>query len=380
MYEIKHAAGAPPAHAALPWLRQARNLPDLFERAACTFQASGHADYALLYLVVSPEEAIEIAYSGTPPARSRDVAWNGARSPQQAPWAHLDASEILVIEQNGQPFALVLLGPRQGKPPASREALRHLCQATGEILAQALLKTHAMAADFQERRARHHHRQAKSLGKRLRQVSHDLRNHLVPMLYATEELQELLSAPDARRLLIQLERQIQLADQLSKQNLAMFPRRTPPHRCELLTAARELGESWQFAFSRRQQTFELSLPEEAIWVAAEPCELHQILGNLLSNAHKYTAPGGRIRLAIALQDSGCLIDVNDSGRGIGPVVRRRLFEAGVREDPGIEGHGLGLASVRDLLERLGGSVTVTTQAGRGSSFQVRLPVANPPDA
>ncbi len=352
-------------------IRQARNLPDLFERAASIFQETSGASYALLYLAVSDEEAIELSYAGTPPARTREIPWQGSQNPAAQPWRQLEASEILLVQHQHRPYALVVLGPRHASntEPA---ALSKLCQTTGEMLGHALLATRALAADFQEQRANRHQHQARYLGQRLRQVSHDLRNHLVPMLYATEELQEILHAPDALRLLINLERQILLADQLSKQSLSTLIPASPSEQTNLVTVAQEIAESWQSAFAKRQQAFTLQLPPHAVWVDGTPSQHHQVLGNLLSNAHKYTPPGGRIRLGITLQAGHCILEVADSGRGIGPLVRRRLFEACVREDASIEGHGIGLTHCREILTGLGGSITVTSQPGRGASFQVRL--------
>jgi signal transduction histidine kinase len=372
MYEITPTAGSQETPGCQV-LRQARNLPDLFERAASIFLETSGAAYSLLYLAVSDEEAIELSYAGTPPARSPEISWQGSPNPTAHPWIRLEASEILLVEHQQRPYALVVLGPRQGpRSPADSLALRNLCQATGDMLAQGLLATRALAADFQEQRANRHHHQAKYLVQRLKQVSHDMRNQLVPMLYATEELQEILQAPDALKLIINLERQIRLADQFSKQSLSSVVPPSPLRQTDLVAVAQEVAEHWQSAFGRKQQTFTLQLPPHAVWVDGDPAQHHQVLGNLLSNAHKYTPRGGRIRLCLTLPGEQCILEVADSGRGIGPVVRRRLFEASVREDPSIDGHGIGLPHCRDILASLGGGITVSSQPGQGASFQVRL--------
>jgi signal transduction histidine kinase len=353
-------------------LRQARNLPDLFERAAAIFRETSGAGFVVLYLTVSGEEAIEISYAGTPPPRSREIAWHGSCDPLAPPWQRLGASEILLVEHQQRPYALVVLGPSD-KPRSATDAqnLRLLHAAMDQLLAQALLETRALAADFQEQRANRHHHQAKYLGRRLRQVSHDLRNQLVPMLYATEELQEILSAPDALKLLINLERQIRLADQLSKESLSAGARPSQ-RRSDLAAVCQDLAEGWQSAFARRGLVFRHQVPPHAVWVNGDPQQHHQILGDLLSNAHKYTPRGGIVQLTLKEEGGFCLLEVSDSGRGIAPLVRRRLFEASVREDARIEGHGLGLTHVKAILDALGGSISVTSQKGSGSSFQVRL--------
>lgn len=373
MYEFEKAAASPDATSGCHMIRQARHLPDLFERAAGIFRETSGASYALLYLAVSDDDAVELSYAGYPPPRSRELSWRGSHDPRQMPWQALEASEILLIEHQGRPFALVALGPSELPRSVSQiQALQALCHATREVLEQALLQTRALAADFQEQRANRHHHQAKFLGERLRQVSHDLRNQLVPMLYATEELQELLSAPDALKLLVNLERQIRLADQLSKQSLHALDRPKPSERSDLVAIARQQGEDWRRAFQKRRLSFALELPEAPVWVDGSSTQHHQVLGNLLSNALKFTSPGGQIRLRLTPHADYCLLEVSDTGRGIGLNIRRRLFEAHVREDPEVEGHGLGLNNVQAILRELGGSITLESQPGRGSSFQIRL--------
>ncbi len=363
-------AGSLETHEGCHVLRQARNLPDLFERAASIFRETSGAAYVLLYLAVSDDEAIELSYAGTPPARSREVPWHGSLDPQAAAWRQLEASEILRVEHRQRPYALVVLGPStETRSIAGSHVLRNLAAALAEMLAQGLLETRALAAEFQEQRANRHHQQAKWLHQRLRQVSHDMRNHLVPMLYATEELQEILSAPDALKLLIRLERQIKLADQLSKQSLSTL---AAAEQTDLTAITQEVAEGWRSLLERHSQALTVQLPSHPIWVAGTPTQHHQVLGNLLSNANKFTPRGGTIRVSLTLEDGMGLLEVTDSGRGIGPLVRRRLFEAPVREHAGIEGHGLGLTNCQAILKELGGAISVSSLPGCGSTFQVRL--------
>jgi len=371
MQSIDFAARSQEPTSGCHLIRQARNLPDLFERAASIFRATSGCQYALLYLVASEDEAIEISYAGHPPPRSRVLNWGGSLDSHGAPWQGLQASTVLRVEHLKRPYALIVLGPPvDDAPPSDGHALQSLCKTTAEMLHLTLLQTRALAADFQEQRANRHHQQAKSLGERLKQVSHDLRNHLVPMLYATEELQEILDAPDALRLLINLERQILLADQLSKASLSTLVPISTSQRTDLAAVCRDIGEDWQVLFARHDQTFVLQIPDHEVWVPGDPSQHHQVLGNLLSNAHKFTPRGGRIRLSLRLQEGQCILEIADSGRGIAPLVRRRLFETSVREHTQIEGHGIGLTNVQAVLNRLGGTISVTSQPGRGSSFQV----------
>jgi signal transduction histidine kinase/CheY-like chemotaxis protein len=109
--------------------------------------------------------------------------------------------------------------------------------------------------------------------------------------------------------------------------------------------------------------------------------LEQILKNLLSNAVKFT-DSGRIELSIANDSTDTVIfSVTDSGIGIAPDQQDIIFEAFQQADGSISrrygGTGLGLSISRDLVKLLGGSISVTSEPGRGSTFSLRLPLSIP---
>ncbi len=106
----------------------------------------------------------------------------------------------------------------------------------------------------------------------------------------------------------------------------------------------------------------------------------QIVLNLLTNAVKFTPPGGRVELASSVDDSAARIQVRDTGPGIPPDRLSSIFEPFVQLERRLEtergGVGLGLAISRDLAERMGGGVTVESVFGKGATFTVRLPIAS----
>lgn len=113
-------------------------------------------------------------------------------------------------------------------------------------------------------------------------------------------------------------------------------------------------------------------------VTSDRLALEQIFTNLMDNALKYLRPGvpGRVEVKGRAAGPGVVYEVEDNGRGIAERDRERVFElfrrAGSQEQPG---EGIGLASVRNLVRRIGGTVTLTSEPGRGSTFAVRLPAA-----
>ena len=112
-------------------------------------------------------------------------------------------------------------------------------------------------------------------------------------------------------------------------------------------------------------------------VDADPTRLKQIIGNLLTNAAKYTENGGRITLAASRDGDEAVIRVEDTGVGIAPEMLPRVFDlftqvdhSHVRSEGGL---GIGLTLVKRLVELHGGTITATSEPGRGSVFTVRLP-------
>ena len=118
---------------------------------------------------------------------------------------------------------------------------------------------------------------------------------------------------------------------------------------------------------------ELREPATPVRVSADRHRLVQVVANLLSNATKFTAPGGAIRVEVAPRGSACELVVTDTGRGIPADALPRLFERYSRASTDRAGTGLGLMIVREIVEAHGGTVEVTSDVGVGSTFRVRLP-------
>ncbi|MEW6762599.1 MAG: PAS domain S-box protein [Pseudomonadota bacterium] len=125
----------------------------------------------------------------------------------------------------------------------------------------------------------------------------------------------------------------------------------------------------------------LELPDETLWLDADPTRLAQVLANLLTNACKYTPAGGRIVLAARREDREAVITVCDSGIGIPPDALESVFEMFSQVSQNIGraqgGLGIGLALVRSLVQMHGGTI-VAGSAGvkQGSTFTLRLPLAS----
>ena len=113
--------------------------------------------------------------------------------------------------------------------------------------------------------------------------------------------------------------------------------------------------------------------------SADPDRLQQVLLNLLDNAVKYSPNGGQVVLTVSAPTNGIRIAVTDRGPGIPSSEQQRIFEKFYRLDTQLTraggGTGLGLYITRELVRRMGGTIGVESEPGRGSTFTVDLPRA-----
>jgi signal transduction histidine kinase len=116
----------------------------------------------------------------------------------------------------------------------------------------------------------------------------------------------------------------------------------------------------------------------------DPDRLNEVLGNLLSNAFKFTPHGGRISLHASRHGAGLAVVVSDSGVGIPAEKLPRIFEKFYQVENDVQprsaGSGLGLAIAREIVEAHGGTITAVSEQGKGTTFRVTLPERPPPRA
>ena len=133
-------------------------------------------------------------------------------------------------------------------------------------------------------------------------------------------------------------------------------------------------------------TMEVDLPRERVFVNADAVRLEQVVSNIVTNAIKYTPPGGHIAIHLRANSEQTSLSVNDSGVGIAPALLCTVFDLFAQAEDTLArsrgGLGIGLTVVRQLVELHGGSVVAKSGGiGKGSEFVVTLPrVPAPPQA
>jgi len=217
-------------------------------------------------------------------------------------------------------------------------------------------------------------------------LAHELRNPLSPISASTQILRLALETADepVKHSIDTIERQAAQISRLVEDMLDLA--RIGQGRFELRKVRVNLRDVLEQAVSGVQSQMHarghhlvVSIPAETIQLQADPDRLLQIISNLLTNAVKYSEPGGEILLSAERSEDEAIIRVRDRGLGIPTDMLSHVFDlfAQVRgsESYAQGGLGIGLTLVRRLVEQHGGTVTCSSAGqGQGSEFVVQLPL------
>jgi len=141
----------------------------------------------------------------------------------------------------------------------------------------------------------------------------------------------------------------------------------------------EVVQALRLEYERKSMTVLLDMPVGLPHVMADQKRITQVVFNLFSNAVKYTFEGGRIHVRVFLNRANMMqVDVEDTGVGMSPDQRKKLFRPFYRADNPLRdvagGTGLGLSIAKALIEQHGGEMWVTSEIGRGSTFSFIIPL------
>jgi PAS domain S-box-containing protein len=222
----------------------------------------------------------------------------------------------------------------------------------------------------------------------LAMLGHELRNPLSPIVIALQ-LMRIRGNSGADREREVIERQVshltRLVDDLL--DVSRISRGKVDLQIELADLADILAQSVETAgplLESRAHRLDLDVERGRFLVRGDRARLTQVFSNLLTNAAKYTPPGGQVGVTLSIEGDAVIVRVSDTGVGIAPELLPHVFDAFVQGPQSLDraagGLGLGLTIVRSLVEQHQGSVTaVSGGVGQGSEFSVRLPIA-PVDA
>ena len=159
-------------------------------------------------------------------------------------------------------------------------------------------------------------------------------------------------------------------------------RERPRERVDLTAIARQTIAMFGGVAEERSVGLFLEAPTTAAQLPGDASQLRQVCGNLLDNAIRFTPDGGKVTMAVVPDNDGkhAVMTVTDTGCGIAPEHLDRVFDRFYKTDASrtrteaARGGGLGLAICKSIVERHDGTISVTSTAGRGTTFTVRLPM------
>jgi signal transduction histidine kinase len=379
-----------------PGVLAIRRLSSIRKLARITASCLAEAELDIPYSVVSVEGATalltglsgpEIPALSEPESATTLARRRLARGIACAPWPEL-VTEAVVHPIEGMPGGTLTLGlsPRLPFDESYRTFLLQIADQIANVTPQVMARS-ALERSHEERSRLLDAARVASRAKDefLAMLGHELRNPLAPILTALEIMKvKNVSGLEREREIIerQASHLISLVDDLLDVSRVVEGKIELKKRrvalAEVVAAAIEMASP---LFEKRRHDLHIEVPARGLDVDADPTRLAQIVANLLTNAARYTEPGGKVSLHARRDDQEIVLRVEDTGMGIAaeqiPHLFERFFQGSRRSDQAQGGLGLGLALVKSLIELHGGSVHAKSAGpGKGSTFELRLALAS----
>ncbi|MEO8706367.1 MAG: ATP-binding protein [Kofleriaceae bacterium] len=294
-----------------------------------------------------------------------------------------DSAVLVPLVARGRALGVLMVGRARAYEPDDIAVLEELGRRAGSALATAQLFEAAHDTNQQLSAAVVRQRETdRRKDEFLAILGHELRNPLAPIVTALD-LMQLSGKPGFEREREVIRRQAQHLTRLVEDllDVSRITREKLQLRTEPLELAVVVNHAIEVAsplLEGRGHRLVVDVPRTGLVVEADLMRLGQVFANLLTNAAKYTEPGGEIVIAAIRDGEQIAICIEDNGQGISKHLLPDIFEPFVQSDRTIDraqgGLGLGLALVRSIAQLHGGTVSAHSEGpGRGSRFVVRLP-------
>lgn len=227
-----------------------------------------------------------------------------------------------------------------------------------------------------------HDEAADARGRLLSMVSHEIRTPLQTIVSSVELFESARTGPPADRALGRIKNATAVLERQVHDLTTFSSLKASPglliQPCSPDALMADLHLAYQAAAQAKGLNLVIEGGAQGAWVLADQARLRQIMDNLLSNALKYTSTGS-VAVGLDREEGGlCHVWVSDTGRGMAPDKISSAFEPFVRikshPQERIEGSGLGLAVVRQLVDAMGGRIHVDSDLGQGTTVHLRLPL------
>jgi len=362
-----------------------RKLFEEVDEAFCilevTFDAGG-APSDLVFIEVNPMFAVQ---SGIPDAKGRSV--HELAPGLESVWlerygAVARSGESILFEEYSPKLErwFEVNASRIGAPEAGHVALVFRDTSARKRIEEDMRRLAQESSEASRRKSEF-----------LAVLAHELRNPMATIRTGLEIMRQRADSPDTlARVREMLERQTHQLSHLVDDLLDIS--RISSGKIEIRKQLADLNrvvtsavETSAAVIEGARHRLDIKLWNEALLLDIDPIRIAQVISNLLTNAAKYTPPGGDIGLEVRKEQGEAVVAVSDSGVGIEPEHQQAIFEmfSQVGDHGGLAqgGLGIGLSLVRQLVTLHGGAIAVySAGAGQGSTFTVRLPLGVRPAA
>jgi signal transduction histidine kinase/ActR/RegA family two-component response regulator len=302
------------------------------------------------------------------------------------PWPEPTTSTFVASLSDGraQPSGFVVTGlsPRLPFDTSYRDHLMQIAEHVSLVLTRIeTYRAREVAAVERDDLLRELEEANRAKDEFLAMLGHELRNPLSPIVTALELLRRRDGGTTREREIIerQVGHLVRLVDDLldvSKITRGKIVLRRDP--LEIAAAIAKAVEIASDLFEQRRHRLTIDVPAEGLRVEGDIVRLAQVVANLLTNAARYTEPGGDIAVRATADGGDVVVTVKDSGAGIARDLLPRIFDIFVQGQRSTDrkegGLGLGLALVKSLVQLHGGTATARSDGpGKGSEFEIRLP-------
>jgi signal transduction histidine kinase len=212
-------------------------------------------------------------------------------------------------------------------------------------------------------------------------IAHDLQTPLTRIQLFADLLKKSLDDPDnryIRKIHTSSDRMSAMVESL--QDLAQVRSGqvvVDPEPSDVAGIAASACQAYQPDAADAGCALETDLPDEPACAAVDPDSLRRVVDNLLRNALQYSGDGDRVTVSVESAEETVCLSVVDTGPGIPEETLDTLFEPFTRGDNDGDGMGLGLAVSKDLVEAMDGRITVDSEPGEGTRFDVIVPTTSP---
>jgi len=214
-----------------------------------------------------------------------------------------------------------------------------------------------------------------AVGQTMANVAHQIGTPLNLASGHVQLLQRELTDPALQRGLTIVQDQIERVASAVRDLLQRARPRGDVHPVDLVEMLQRMAEATRLRLSAAHVTLVTNLPTQLPPVSADETQLELAVLNLITNGVDAMPSGGTLTLQASAGEGAVRIEVTDTGTGISPEMLPHIFQPWVTTKLAGEGTGLGLSITRDVVSRLGGTVSASSAPGRGSMFAIELPAA-----